>query len=334
MLSDADETGSLMRIASFNLENLELVSRSGVTIEERADILRPQFERLRADILCLQEVNGERSGHEEHRSLPALDSLLERTPYRTFHRVTTSGPSGGVADVHNLVILSRLPIRAHRELRHTSLPPISYRSVTAGASAPAEPILFDRPILMAEIECAGGGRIFVFNIHLRAPLATPIPGQKESSAVWKSVSGWAEGFFLSGLKRSGQALELRLALDALLDTDQHAAIAICGDFNAEDHETPLKIVIGAEEDTGNGLLANRSMVVLDRTLPKDRRFSVLHHGRPQMLDHILISRSLYGRFLTIQAHNETLEDEVIGGAKVQHSLSSFHAPVVAEFAFD
>jgi hypothetical protein len=61
---------------------------------------------------------------------------------------------------------------------------------------------------------------------------------------------------------------------------------------------------------------------------------VLHHGRPQMLDHILISRSLYGRFLTIQAHNETLEDEVIGGAKVQHSLSSFHAPVVAEFTFD
>jgi hypothetical protein len=139
----------------------------------------------------------------------------------------------------------------------------------------------------------------------------------------------AEGFFLSGLKRSGQALELRLALDALLDTDQHAAIAICANFNAEDHETPLKIVISAEEDTGNGLLANRSMVVLDRTLPEDRRFSVLRRGRPQM-----ISRSLYGRFLTIQAHNETLEDEVIGGARVQHSPSSFHAPVVAEFAFD
>jgi len=323
-----------MRIASFNLENLELASRSGVTIEERADILRPQLERLRADILCLQEVNGERSGHEERRSLHALDSLLKGTLYETFHRVTTSGPGGsGVADVHNLVILSRQPILAHRTLRHTSLPPITYCFVTADPPAPSEPILFDRPILMAEIEGAGR-RIFVFNIHLRAPLATPIPGQKESSAVWRSVRGWAEGFFLSGLKRSGQALELRLALDTLLDAEQHAAIAICGDFNAEDHETPLKIVIGAEEDTGNGWLASRSMVVLDRTLPKDRRFSVLHHGRPQMLDHILISRSLYGHFSTIEVHNETLEDEVIGGIKVQHSLSSFHAPVVAEFLFE
>lgn len=321
-----------MRIASFNLENLELVSRSGVTIEGRADILRPQLERLRADIMCLQEVNGQRSGHEEHRSVHALDALLMGTPYQSFHRVTTSGPGGsGVADVHNLVILSRHPILAHRELRHSHVPPITHRSVTANPPAPSEPVLFDRPILMAEIEAPGGRPLFVFNVHLRAPLATPIPGQKELSAVWKSIRGWAEGFFLSGLKRSAQALELRLAIDELLDADQHAAIAICGDFNAEDHETPLKIVAGAEEDTGNGLLANRSMVVLDRTLPKDRRFSVLHHGRPQMLDHILISRSLLGHFSTIEVHNETLEDEVIGGAKVQHSPSSLHAPVVAEF---
>jgi endonuclease/exonuclease/phosphatase family metal-dependent hydrolase len=321
-----------MRIASFNLENLDLVSRSGVTLEERADILRPQLGRLRADILCLQEVNGQRSGHDEHRSPHALDLLLQGTPYETFHRVTTSGPGGGgLADVHNLVILSRQPILAHRELRHTSVPPITYRSVTADPPAQGEPVFFDRPILMAEIE--GAGRP-MFNVHLRAPLATPIPGQKESSAVWKSVCGWAEGFFLSGCKRSGQALELRLAIDDLLDADQRAAIAVCGDFNAEDHETPLKIVSGAEEDTGNGWLANRSMVVLDRTLPKDRRFSVLHHGRPQMLDHILTSRSLFGHFSTIEVHNEKLEDEVIGGAQVQHSLSSFHAPVVAEFVFD
>ncbi len=321
-----------MRIASFNLENLDLRTRSGVTIEQRADILRPQLERLRADVICLQEVNGQRAAHEDHRSLRALDSLLKGTSYEAFHRVTTHGPAGsGVADVHNLVVLSRRPILSHRELRHTNLPPVIYRSVTANPSTAAEPILFDRPILMAEIEDAGGQPLFVFNVHLRAPLAAAIPGQKDSSFVWKSVSGWAEGYFLSGLKRSAQALELRLALDALFDASQHPAIAICGDFNAEDHETPLKIVIGAEEDTGNGHLANRSMVVLDRALPKDRRYSVLHHGRPQMLDHILISRSLYGRFSAIEAHNETLEDEAIWSGKVQHSPASYHAPVIAEF---
>lgn len=324
-----------MRIASFNLESLELRSRSGVTIEERVEILRPQLERLRADVICLQEVNGQRAAHEDRRSLHALDSLLKGTPYEAFHRVATLGPAGsGVADVHNLVVLSRRPILSHRELRHTDVPPIAYRSVTANPpAAAAEPILFDRPILMAEIEGAGGRPLFVFNVHFRAPLAAAIPGQKDSAFVWKSISGWAEGFFLSGLKRSAQALELRLALDALFDADQHASIAICGDFNAEDHETPLKIVIGAEEDTGNGHLANRSMVVLDRALPKDRRYSVLHHGRPQMLDHILISRALSAHFSAIEVHNETLEDEAIAGATVQHSSASHHAPVIAELAF-
>ena len=112
-----------MRIASFNLESLDLLSRSGVTIEERADVLRPQLERLRADVICLQEVNSQRAAHEEHRSLHALDLLLKGTPYEAFHRATTRGPGGsGVADVHNLVILSRHPVISHRALRHTNLP--------------------------------------------------------------------------------------------------------------------------------------------------------------------------------------------------------------------
>ena len=50
----------------------------------------------------------------------------------------------------------------------------------------------------------------------------------------------------------------------------------------------------------------------DRAVAHDRRWSVLHHGRSQMLDHILISRTLYSRFGTIDIHNEALGDELIG----------------------
>ena len=57
-----------MRIASFNLESLEPVSRAGVPLGERAEILRPQLERLRADVICLQEVNGQRGPGEQLRS--------------------------------------------------------------------------------------------------------------------------------------------------------------------------------------------------------------------------------------------------------------------------
>jgi predicted extracellular nuclease len=134
------------------------------------------------------------------------------------------------------------------------------------------------------------------------------------------------------MRRAAQALEVRFLVEQLLDADKHRLIALGGDFNAEDHEVALRIVLGAEEDTGNATLSARSLVLLDRALPQDRRWSVLHHGRPQMLDHIVTSRALHGRFKAIEVHNETLSDELVGYARHMQSSSSYHAPVVAEFA--
>lgn len=68
-----------MRIASFNLENFDDDPKSSVTLTERIAVMRPQLERLRADVLCLQEVNGQKT-NDQPRVLLALDKLLENTP--------------------------------------------------------------------------------------------------------------------------------------------------------------------------------------------------------------------------------------------------------------
>ena len=122
----------------------------------------------------------------------------------------------------------------------------------------AQAVRFDRPLLVTEVALADGGMLTVVNLHLRAPLAANVPGQKIEPLVWKTVGGWAEGFFLSAIRRAGQALELRLLLEQLFDRDPHSLIAVAGDFNAEDRETPLRLAIGAEEDTGNGAISARS----------------------------------------------------------------------------
>lgn len=322
-----------MRIATFNLESFGDDACGGVTLSERIGALRPQIERLGADILCLQEVNGQHTPGRPERTLAALDALLEGTPYASFARASTQGPSGkGVADIHNLVTLSRWPLGPVRLLRHDRVPPLAHHLLT-GEPKLAEPtrVAFERPVLQVEVEIAPGRRCHVFNVHLRAPLASPIPGQKMSAFVWNSVAGWAEGYFLSAWKRSAQALEVRLAVDAILDADPAANIVVAGDFNAEDHETPMKLLIGAEEDTGNGHLASRALVVLDRALASDRRYSILHHGRPQMLDHILISRGLLGGYRGIDVHNEALADEAVAYGRHAAGPGSYHAPVVAEF---
>jgi predicted extracellular nuclease len=146
------------------------------------------------------------------------------------------------------------------------------------------------------------------------------------------VGAWSEGFFHSGVKRSGQALELRLVLDQLFADEAEPLVLVAGDFNAEDHETPLRLVIGAPEDTGNAGLASRGMVVLDRAAESSRRFSVVHQGRPQMLDHLLASQRLLGRFRGIEIHNESLGDEAVAYGKSVGSGASYHAAVVARFA--
>jgi endonuclease/exonuclease/phosphatase family metal-dependent hydrolase len=321
-----------MRLATFNLESLDLPPKAPRPLAERAAVLRPALARLRADVLCLQEVNGQHVPGRPERVLAALDALLESTPYAGYHRAaTTAARSHGVADVHNLVTLSRHPITDMREVRHALTPPLAATLVTDAPHAGAlVPLGFDRPLLVTEID-VGGRPLTVVNLHLRSPLAALVPGQKLGPFVWRSVGGWAEGYYLASLKRAGQALELRLLLDRLLAERPDRLIAIAGDFNAEDHETPLRIAVGAEEDTGNGALAGYAMAILDRALPADRRWSMLHHGRPQMVDHILASRTLLGRFKSIEVHNETLADELVGFAKVDRPPGSYHAAVVAEF---
>jgi endonuclease/exonuclease/phosphatase family metal-dependent hydrolase len=322
-----------MRIATFNVDSLDHAPHAPVPLEERLPILRPQLERLRADILCLQEVNAQHRGGHGPRELIALDRLLEGTRYETYERAASVPRSGaGYADVHNLVTLSRWPMVKVRSVRNAIVPPLGYRPLTAQpASEKPEEVWFERPILLADIAVSEGRIITVINVHFRAPTAAPIAGQKESAHVWKSVAGWAEGYTLSAWKRAAQALETRLIIDKVLDGDENRIIVVAGDFNAEDHETPLKIVSGAEEDTGNGLLAQRSLAVLDRTLSSDRRFSVIHHGRPMMLDHILASRPALAFLRSFEVQNEMLADELISYGRIRHEPGSPHAPVVAEF---
>jgi len=316
-----------MRIATFNIESLD------VPIEPRAAILRPALERLEADVLCLQEINGQRVPNNPERTFLALDQLLAGTGYASYHRAsTTSTDHPGAASVHNLITLSRFPIVRKKQVWHNVLAPaeMHLHTATPNAGTPTA-IHFDRPLLLTEIDL-GQLTLNIVNVHLRAPLATHVPGQKISPFSWKSVSAWAEGYYLSGLKRTGQALELRLLIDELFDEKSEAFILVAGDFNAEDHETPLRIVIGAPEDTGNASLASRALVVLDRAMEPARRFSILHHGRPQMLDHLLASHALYGRFRSITVHNEALGDEAIGYAKGLEAAGSYHAALVATFA--
>jgi len=120
-----------LRIATFNLENLDFQkSNKEPTLEERIAVIRPQMLRLDADILCLQEINGQEEEGQPRRLL-ALEKLLEGTQYAGYGKVSTKKKDGSeVYDERNLVILSRYAILDSRQYKHEYALAPHYRIMT------------------------------------------------------------------------------------------------------------------------------------------------------------------------------------------------------------
>lgn len=321
-----------LRIATFNLENFDNKPEETPSLGDRIAVMRPQLIRLNADIICLQEVNGQEAP-EQPRRLLALQQLLEDTPYADYQQVSTmTADEEQVYDERNLVILSRFEIVESKQHKHQFAPAPVYQTVTAKPpETEAEKVTWERPILHAKIKLPDDRVLEVINLHLKSKRPSNIPGQKEDRFTWKSPSSWAEGFFLSSMKRVGQALETRILIDQIFDKDEDALIAVGGDFNAESDEVPVEAIRGDIENTGNGKLAKRVMVPCENSIPEPSRFTLLHRGQERMLDHLLVSRSLLAYFRGAEIHNELLHDESIAFATDKLYPESDHAPVVAEF---
>jgi len=69
----------------------------------------------------------------------------------------------------------------------------------------------------------------------------------------------------------------------------------------------------------------------ENNIPESARYSLLRLGRGQMLDHIVVSRSLLGLVKGANIHNEALPDETGAFRQDTKFPESDHAPVIAEF---
>ncbi|WP_420451426.1 endonuclease/exonuclease/phosphatase family protein [Ilumatobacter sp.] len=324
-----------LRVATFNLENFdETVPGDEPSLERRIELMRPQITRLRADVVCFQEVHGqERPG--EPRALLALRELLVGTDLEDATLVSTRPAGDAVFDVRNLVVASRFAVLDATQYRNDLVAEPLYRRLTADPpDDEAVPIGVERPIqhVRLDIGDAASQRVLhVINVHLKSKNPTNVPGGRIDPFTWRTASAWAEGFFLSSMKRMSQALEVRWLVDRIFDDDPAAMIVVAGDFNAEPDDVPVQAIRGDVESTGNGALATRVLVPVARSIPEPARFTLLYRGRGEMIDHMLVSRSLLQHHRTSQIHNELLHDESVAFAVDDKFSESDHAPMVAEF---
>jgi endonuclease/exonuclease/phosphatase family metal-dependent hydrolase len=311
------------KIATFNLRNLD--DKDQKKFDERMKVLQPMIERVDADLFFLQEVN----------TLSALDSLINGTIYQqeNYHSEHTTKKNGKPYPERNLVILSRYPIKAKHQYLHNLVKNPKWMTVTSKPpQTVAKKISWERPILHCEIDL-GSQTLDAINLHLKSMIPTPIPGQQDSKKywLWFSNEGWAEGYFISDVKRVGQALEARILIEKLLQQDPLAKlIAVAGDFNADIGSVPFKAIAGSVMDTSNPDLRSTALVPCEYNVPRDQRFSLLHHGEGNMLDHVLVSNALYPYWEGTSIFNELLPDESVPFAS-EIFPDSDHAPVVAKF---
>ncbi len=323
-----------MRIATFNVENLDdgPEGRSGAPFAARLPILRGQLERLAADVLLLQEVHGQ-TLEDGTRGLRALDAVLEGTRYAAHHRVSTATVAGPVFAQRNLVTL--LPpdwaVEASAQIRDGDMPMPRYDPLTDSPDRGVREIGWERPLLHVTARAPGGAALHLINCHFKSKNPTPVAGQGPENFMWRSAAGWAEGFFISSMKRVGAALGARVLLDRIFAADPQARIVLGGDLNAEPHEVPVMAIRGEVADHGNPALGHQTLYPCADSVPEDRRFTLYHHGRRNLLDHLLISRPLMAFYRGAEIHNEIVRDESVAFATDRLHPASDHAPFVAAF---
>jgi len=318
-----------LRIATFNVENLD--SDDQAALDARIVIMRPQMERIGADILCLQECHSEEVNG--NRELDGLNQLIAGTNYQQYNLASTKTTSGILYAKRNIVTMTNHTITDTQIRRDSDGPRPSYKLFTADPpDQTADPLEWERAMLYNKIDLGQNQTIHIINLHMKSKLASNIPGQKVDSYTWKSASAWAEGSFISSMKRVSQAVQVRILIDTIFDNEgENALIAVCGDFNANSHEVPVTAIRGPVEGTGNPAHAPRVMVPCERNIPEDARFSLYHLGKGEMLDHILVSRSLFRYFKSAEIHNEVLPDESGAFRTDKKFPESDHAPVIAVF---
>ena len=75
--------------------------------------------------------------------------------------------------------------------------------------------------------------------------------------------------------------------------------------NSDLNEVPVQAIRCDVENTGNEALATRVMVPYENTIPEPSRYSLFHMGRGQMIDHLLVSRSLLQYHRATEIHNDS-----------------------------
>ena len=291
-------------LATYNL--LDLFDDDEGHVSGKVTALSPIVRRLNADVIAFQEV--------------ASDAAFARL-------LAASGVVGGTVihgtrDARGIgsSLVSRLPVLEQAILVTDELPFPRFFSNDAPPFGRRLPLR--RGFVSALVDAGDFGRVRVLVAHLKSGRGVPLKDADGAPVDASTLAEWGECDLRALVWRSAEALFLRRAVDAAFARGDAQHVAVLGDMNDVSGSFPLRLIRGRGE---HGLSE-----VAD-TIARDKRFSTLHRGDAEAIDHILVSNEMFARLDSARFLNEGLLDLSTLPLDAPRPHGSDHAPLVAHF---
>lgn len=299
-------------LATYNV--LDLFDAPAVLTRPHLDAklghLAAVLSRANADVVALQEVG----------SADVVRELTARVPQLGYGE-----PIVGTADARGIrcAVLSRLPVLASRIHTAEALP---FPIFVAGDPQPfGARIPLRRGIVATRIDAGPLGPIDLLVAHFKSGRALPL---RDLTGEVPPVTprDFAEAHLRTLVWRGAEALFVRGLVDDLVAESSSGHVLVAGDLNDHPGSTVLRVV------SGGGPLALRDCAEI---VPEGERFSIIHRGVREQIDHVLAMPSLRERLVRAAFLNEDLRDHGTAEGEDDENAppaeDSDHAPLVVTF---
>ncbi|GAA3814048.1 nuclease [Sphaerisporangium flaviroseum] len=310
-------------VGTWNLENLyrpggEFGPRDEVTYQEKIAALAATIAGTGADVLGVQEV-----GQPE-----ALADLV----------AALDGEWGTVLSGHpdargiRVGVISRFPLTALQDVSAFTAPLAAVQNADTGPAAAQT----SRGMLAVRVEPTPGTTLDVAVCHLKSKLLSFPGGRFQARDEGERARYGAYALY----RRAAEATTLRGLADRLVGGHgQERPVVVLGDFNDEPQAATTQIVLGppgSELGTAGALRPDRGdawrLWNLATLIPEAERYSRVHNGRGELIDHILASRALIERVEEIRSVVGHGLPSISEDPDVRRDAAdSDHAPIIARF---
>ncbi|MEU2169479.1 endonuclease/exonuclease/phosphatase family protein [Micromonospora chersina] len=316
---DAGSAVADLIVMTWNVENLfhpeDTDASAAETYAAKLAYLAGLISGTGADVVALQEIGS-----------PAAVEDLRSALGAPWHAVVSSHPDGrGI----RVAVLARHALAEEAQI--VALPQ---------AGLPAVPDVdggtlthLGRGAVQVHVDCGGPG-LRLLTAHLKSKLLT-YPGGRRYPRIEDERPRGA-GYAL--LRRTAEAVALRVHLNdvlaaAAVDGQPGMPTILCGDLNDGPDAVTTVVLEGPADgdinrpDNGDAV----RLYNLGRCLPPARAYSRIYQGHGELIDHILATRDLQLRQVSI----DSLVDDITSiGASTRSREAAIvpdHAPVLARF---